>query len=416
MTISPSSLLGQATASGSMAHLEPGCGSSSHETLPTSSISSRRTTPTFPRARSLLLSSTLWVEASLPLTVSQLVGSAPKSRACSPGRTRLPVWQLAAMTSVDPNLLSMYMPPMEAAVALDTVMEVAFLRLMMPASCWKSMRWLNIGPERKLKAAHTVLGEFVTEMLERRKINTCPVGNDEEEEVVDIISSFINDPDYADDDLGQAMIISYMLAARDTVGTTLTWLFYNLTQNPDIISIIRKELSPVASRKVAAGARAMLTFEPDDIESLVYLRATLYETLRLYPPAPLEIKMVAADDILPSGHKVHAGDTILISILSTRRMKSVWGNDCLDYNPSRWLTEDGNNIRYVPSHKFLAFNSGPRMCLGKNIAIMQMKTVIAAVLWNFDVQVVEGQSIQPKPSCILEMKNGLILKLKKRDM
>uniref|UniRef100_A0A453A6G9 Cytochrome P450 86A2 n=2 Tax=Aegilops tauschii TaxID=37682 RepID=A0A453A6G9_AEGTS len=328
------------------------------------------------------------------------------------------MFDLAAIPlfSVDPNLLSMYMPPMEAAVALDTVMEVAFLRLMMPASCWKSMRWLNIGPERKLKAAHTVLGEFVTEMLERRKINTCPVGNDEEEEVVDIISSFINDPDYADDDLGQAMIISYMLAARDTVGTTLTWLFYNLTQNPDIISIIRKELSPVASRKVAAGARAMLTFEPDDIESLVYLRATLYETLRLYPPAPLEIKMVAADDILPSGHKVHAGDTILISILSTRRMKSVWGNDCLDYNPSRWLTEDGNNIRYVPSHKFLAFNSGPRMCLGKNIAIMQMKTVIAAVLWNFDVQVVEGQSIQPKPSCILEMKNGLILKLKKRDM
>nr|XP_020150848.2 noroxomaritidine synthase 2-like [Aegilops tauschii subsp. strangulata] len=315
---------------------------------------------------------------------------------------------------VDPGLLSWDMPPMDAAVAMDTIMEVAFFRVMMPSSCWKLMRWLNIGTERKLQVAHKVLGEFVREMLERRKINTCRLGNAEEQEGVDIRSCFINDPDYADDDLAHAMIISYMLAARDTVGTTLTWVFYNLAKNPSIVSIIRNELSPIASHKVASGAGAMLIFEPDETKSLVYLRAVLYETLRLYPPAPLERKMVAGNDIMPSGHEVHTGDTIFISLYSMGRMEGVWGNDCLDYNPDRWIVNDGNNLRYVPSHKFLAFNSGPRMCLGKDIAIMQMKTIIASTLWNFDVQLMEGQSIQPKPSCILEMKNGLIVKLNKR--
>ncbi|KAM3373552.1 hypothetical protein ACQJBY_020159 [Aegilops geniculata] len=328
------------------------------------------------------------------------------------------MFDLAAMPlfGVDPGLLSLDMPPMEAAVAMDTVMEVAYFRVVVPASCWKLMRRLNIGPERKLKAAHKVLRVFVMEMTERRVINASSVGNDKQHEGVDIMSSFLNDPYYTEDDMFNALTISYMIAARDTVGTALTWIFYNLSQNPNIVSIIRNELSPIASRKVAANPDAMVIFEPDETKSLVYLRAVLYETLRLYPPAPLERKMVAANDIMPSGHEVHAGDTILISLHSMGRMEGIWGKDCLNYNPNRWLSEDGNELRYVPSHKFLAFSSGPRMCLGKDIAVMQMKTVIASTLWNFDVEVMKGQCIEPKSSCILEMKNGLIVKLKKREM
>ncbi|KAM3393704.1 hypothetical protein ACQJBY_014432 [Aegilops geniculata] len=250
-------------------------------------------------------------------------------------------------------------------------------------------------------------------MMERRKINTCHAGNDEEQDGVDIMSSY---PDYANDDLSYAKNIGYMLAARDTIGTTLTWIFHNLAQNPNIVSIIRSELSPIASCKVVADVDAMMIFEPNETKSLVYLRAVLYETLRLYPPAPFERKTVAADDVMPSGHEVRTGDTIFISLYSMGRMEGVWGNDCLDYNPDRWLSENGNNLRYVPSHKFLAFNSGPRICPVKEIAVMQMKTVIASIMWNFDVEVIEGQSIQPKSSCILEMKNGLIVKLKKREM
>jgi cytochrome P450 len=66
-------------------------------------------------------------------------------------------------------------------------------------------------------------------------------------------------------------------------------------------------------------------------------------------------------------------------------MEGVWVKDCLDDNPGRWLSEDGNNLRYVPSHKFLDFNSGPRIWLGKDIAVMQMNTAIAATVWKFDV-------------------------------
>ncbi|XP_044963516.1 alkane hydroxylase MAH1-like [Hordeum vulgare subsp. vulgare] len=324
------------------------------------------------------------------------------------------IFDLAAMPifGVDPGLVSSDMLSVEVAMAMDTVMEVGFIRHMMPDFCWKAMRRLNIGPERKLHAAHTVLQGFIKNMIESKKIKGGCICNREEQQGVDILSSYVNDPDYSNDGLFRAML-GFMFAGRDTIGTILPWIFYNLAQNPNIVSVIRNELSPIASRKIGAGRGAIVIFEPEEIKSLVYLQATLFETLRLYPPAPFERKTVVADDIMPSGHKVKAGDTIFISVHSMGRMEDVWGKDCHDYNPYRWISED-NKLCYVPSHKFLSFNSGPRTCLGKDIAIMQMKTVVAAVLWNFDMEVVQGQSIQPKMSCILHMKNGLIVKLKKR--
>ncbi|XP_044948487.1 noroxomaritidine synthase 1-like [Hordeum vulgare subsp. vulgare] len=318
-----------------------------------------------------------------------------------------------ALFGEDPGLLSIDMPHMDVSIAMDTVMEVGFFRHMMPACCWKAMRWLNIGPERKLGAAHTILRDFIAKMIERRNINKGHVNSDHEQEGVDIFSSYINDPDFSDYDFLRAGLIGLMLALRDTVRTTLSWIFYNLAQNPDVVSTIRNELTPIALRKASTAVGDMVIFEPEEIKSMVYLRATLYETLRLYPPAPLERKTVATDDIMPSGHKVHSGDTIFVSIYSMGRMEGVWGKDCLNYNPHRWLLEDGK-LRYVPSHKFLSFNSGPRICPGKDIAVMQMKIVVATIVWNFDVEVTEGQSIRPKSSCILQMKNGLTVKLKKR--
>ena len=85
----------------------------------------------------------------------------------------------------------MDMPPMDAAVAMDTTMEVGFFRHMMPTSCWKSMRWLNIGLERKLDAAHMLLRVFVLEMMGRRKINTS-IGLETTKSSWFSVSSFLN--------------------------------------------------------------------------------------------------------------------------------------------------------------------------------------------------------------------------------
>jgi cytochrome P450 len=311
---------------------------------------------------------------------------------------------------VDPGCLSTNMPSMHVAAAMDSVMEVGLLRHTVPASCWKMMRQLNLGPERKLAVAHTLLHGFIREMMEKTK-GRC--SDPDDLAAVDILSG---DPAYSSDKaLLSRILINYMIAGRDTVGTTLPWVFYNLAKNPRVVSGIREELAHIASLKASAAAsNDSVFFESEETKDLVYLQAALFESLRLYPPGPFERKVVVADDVLPSGHRLCSGETILISIYSMGRMEALWGKDCNEYRPERWLSEDGGKLRYVPSHKFMAFNSGPRMCLGKDIAITQMKTIVAAVIWNFDLELLEGQTIQPKLSCILQIKNGLKMKVKKR--
>ncbi|KAL7255196.1 hypothetical protein ACSBR1_009372 [Camellia fascicularis] len=79
------------------------------------------------------------------------------------------------------------------------------------------------------------------------------------------------------------------------------------------------------------------------------------------------------------------------------RMKFIWGED--------W---------HEPSYKFVAFNTGPRTCLGKEVAFTQMKAVSAAIINNYNVRVVEGYPVVPNASIILCMKHGLKVKVTKR--
>ncbi|KAL6638730.1 hypothetical protein ACP70R_023589 [Stipagrostis hirtigluma subsp. patula] len=324
----------------------------------------------------------------------------------------------------DPASLSGGMPPVPIAAALDVVMEVAFYRHVVPTFSWKVMRWLNIGMARKLAAAESALRGFVADMIQRRMAGRRADGDVNNN--VDILSLYLNDQstDYVSEageptDFLYRTFINFMVALRDPVGAALPWLVYNLATNPRVVSNVRRELELVAARKSgAASSGAVVIFETAETKGLVYLRAALFESLRLYPPGPMERKAVLADDVLPSGHEVRAGETVLVSVYSMGRMESVWGEDCREYRPERWLLEDadgGVRLRYVPSYKFLSFNTGPRSCLEKNIAVEQITSVAATVLWNFDVAVEEGHAVEPKLSAVLQMNNGLMATVKKRE-
>jgi cytochrome P450 len=94
-------------------------------------------------------------------------------------------------------------------------------------------------------------------------------------------------------------------------------------------------------------------------------------------------------------------------------MEQIWGEDCLEFKPERWISDRGQ-IKHVPSYKFIAFNAGPRKCIGKDMSFVQMKMVAVALLWKFKIQVVEGHSITPRASIVIRMKHGFKVKVNKR--
>ncbi|XLR24685.1 hypothetical protein S83_052585 [Arachis hypogaea] len=96
------------------------------------------------------------------------------------------------------------------------------------------------------------------------------------------------------------------------------------------------------------------------------------------------------------------------------RFEDIWGKDCLEFKPERWISEKGGTIR-VPSYKFFSFNAGPRTCMGKDLSFIQMKMVASAILRNYHIQVVENHPTTPAHSTVLFMKHGLKVMMTKRQ-
>lgn len=71
-----------------------------------------------------------------------------------------------------------------------------------------------------------------------------------------------------------------------------------------------------------------------------------------------------SDDILPNGIKVYAGERVRWSDWSMGRDKTVWGEDCCEFKPSRWINEENGSLIKESMYKFHSFNGGPRLCLG----------------------------------------------------
>ena len=89
----------------------------------------------------------------------------------------------------------------------------------------------------------------------------------------------------------------------------------------------------------------------------------LNETLRLYPPIPVNIREAIEDDVWPDGTIVRKGTSISWSAYSQARCSEIWGSDCKGFKPERWILD--NDKLYKPeSGEWNVFNIGPRSCLG----------------------------------------------------
>lgn len=311
-------------------------------------------------------------------------------------------------TSYNPNSLCIGFPEVPFLKALDNAGEAIFFRHLVPEGFLKSQRWLGIGKEKKLSKACEVLDHIVAKYISMRQEELGKGKRPEEnKDSFDALKYQLTETEiFGTTPTNKYMrdaILGLIFAGQDSTSAALTWLFWLLSKNPSVETNIKEELK---SKLPVNKANKLHIFTEEELNKLVYLHGALYETLRLFPPAPLQVRTCIHPDTLPSGHKVNSKMKIVFSAYAMGRMTSVWGNDCLEFKPERWITEKGG-IKHVPSHKFLAFSAGPRICLGKESAITRIKSVAAVILHNYHVQVMEGQFVTPKASIVLHMKNGL---------
>lgn len=319
----------------------------------------------------------------------------------------------------DPQTCAPGLPENGFATAFDRATEASLQRFILPELLWKLKKWLRLGMEVSLSRSLEHIEEYLSNVIKLRKLelqNQQRDGNPHD----DLLSRFMKKKESYSDEFLQHVALNFILAGRDTSSIALCWFFWLITQNPCVEEKILREICTVLIETRGDDDIATWTEEPlvfEEADRLVYLKAALSETLRLYPSVPEDSKHVVNDDVLPDGTFVPAGSSVTYSIYSTGRMRSTWGDDCLEFKPERWLSPDGKRfVTMKDSYKYVAFNAGPRICLGKDLAYLQMKSIAAAVLLRHRLSVVAGHRVEQKMSLTLFMKYGLRVNLQPRDL
>lgn len=170
--------------------------------------------------------------------------------------------------------------------------------------------------------------------------------------------------------------LSLLFAARDTTASLLCWIFYALAREPHVYDKLKSEISFIMSHDV--GIKVGLSQTPGEaqLSQMHYLDAIIYETLRLFPPVPINGRTCSESTTLPFGGGIEGeeptfiprGTLICFSTYGTHRSRKHWGEDAGIFKPDRWLGDDGTvteNLKVrTRDWTFHAFIGGPRKCLG----------------------------------------------------
>ncbi|KAK4414136.1 cytochrome [Sesamum alatum] len=299
---------------------------------------------------------------------------------------------------MDPLCLDLSRPPPPLAAAFDAASEISARRGMSPVfAVWKMKRALNVGLEKELKEALKLVHGCVDEMIRSKK--EMMGGNSGG----DLLSRFLESG--LDDEMVRDMVISFLMAGRDTTSAAVTWLFWLLTGHRRIEKQVVDEITSIKNGGEELGF--------DDLKGMNFIKACLCESMRLYPPVVWDSKHAAKDDVLPDGTPVYRGNRVTYFQYGMGRMEDLWGKDRLEFRPDRWLDENGM-VKMVSPYKFPVFQAGPRVCLGKEMAFIQMKYVVASVVRRFEFLPVRSEPPVFVPLLTAYMAGGFNVRVRRR--
>ncbi|KAF6166033.1 hypothetical protein GIB67_012930 [Kingdonia uniflora] len=302
---------------------------------------------------------------------------------------------------IDPGCLELSLPMSEFSVAFDLATKASAERaLSLSPLIWKIKRMLNVGTEKKLKKAITMVDALASEVIRQKR----KMGFSNHQ---DLLSRFMGTVDY-DDKYLRDIVVSFLLAGRDTVASSLTSFFWLMSQHPEVEAAILNE-----STRVMGHSQELASFE--QLQQMPYLQASTYECLRLFPPVQFDSKFAREDDILPDGTFVRKGTRVTYHAYAMGRMENLWGPDCLEFKPERWL----KNGVFMPESpfKYTVFHAGQRVCLGKEMALVDMKIVALSLIRRFKIEIADPKW-KPKfaPGLAASMKGGLPIVIRERTL
>jgi cytochrome P450 len=222
-------------------------------------------------------------------------------------------------------------------------------------------------------------------------------------------------------------LMTMLVAGHETTAAVLTWVLFELVQQPELMARVHKEIDEVVGDRDPC-------FE--DISKLQLVRLCLAESLRMYPEPPLLIRRALEDDVLPMGGagfhtKITRGTDIFLALYNIHRSAEFWENPN-KFDPERFLRPFANAKRpdwegYTPNMNtlypnevhadfaYLPFGAGARKCVGDQFALMEAVVTLSIILRRYNFKLaVDPADVGITTGATIHTRNGLMMTVTER--
>ncbi|KIJ32712.1 hypothetical protein M422DRAFT_35753 [Sphaerobolus stellatus SS14] len=307
------------------------------------------------------------------------------------------------------TLLDMQSGPNIAALIAFMTLIPGFDWFLRTKFAYKYSKYLFRGPHIRelqplVESVHRIMD--VSQQMLDEKLREADVKDSETKK--DIMSLLVrarmNDTEdgykMTDKDLME-QVLTFLGAGHETTASGLSWTLWLLATHPEYQDRLRAELLPVIEANPRPDYRTL--------KDLELLDGVIMESLRLFPPVPMTFRKVAQDDWV-DGVFLPKGTLLYIPIRVVNTYEEIWGSDAKEFRPERW-----SNLppTYNSTFSLLSFIAGPHSCIGRTMAIMEMKAIMAVIIAHFAFEpAYEGQAAKPTAAITMKPEDNLPLKVK----
>jgi cytochrome P450 len=195
-------------------------------------------------------------------------------------------------------------------------------------------------------------------------------------------------------------IKTLLVAGHESPANVLSWACYLLSLHPEKEERLTAEIAQVLGDRPPTFA---------DLPRLRYCQQVLEETMRLYPPAWVVERTPLQDDVI-GGFHIQAGSRVTLFMYEIHRHRDFW-KDPERFEPERFSEENA-----AGRHRFalFPFSGGPRICLGRDLSMVEMMMCLTLVLQRYRLRLEPGHPVVPLPSVNLRPRDGIVFHLSPR--
>ncbi|WP_342119344.1 cytochrome P450 [Pseudoduganella sp. OTU4001] len=251
---------------------------------------------------------------------------------------------------------------------LELIMQGVARRSLLPLPYW---RYVKLPFDRRLETAVRDLRQATDDFIAkaRQRMQDDPA---RAQHPPNMLEAMLAAADQDGSGINHAAVVgnvsTMLLAGEDTTSSALAWLIWLLSRHPALLRRAQEEV-----RRIAPDADA---FTIEQMDQLDFIDACAHEAMRLKPPAPF-IPLQANRDCVVGDVQVPK-DGIVWCVMRHHGVE--------DFDPQRWL--DGGPAR----QSAMPFGSGPRLCPGRYLSLLEIKVAMACLLGRFELLSVEGDS------------------------